>query len=100
MSIVTYIEASQGTLRVPDPAAGRGKLEWLVGIVPIVGFSPAVARRCAAIREALRRQGRRADSRSLDLVIAATAVEHDLTLVTRKLHDFRGIPNLRLHPSS
>jgi predicted nucleic acid-binding protein len=32
----------------------------------------------------------------MDLLIAATAIVHDLTLVTRNVTDFQGIPNLRL----
>jgi predicted nucleic acid-binding protein len=32
----------------------------------------------------------------MDLLIAATALEHDLTLVTRNLSHFSRIPELRL----
>jgi predicted nucleic acid-binding protein len=31
-----------------------------------------------------------------DAIIAATALEYDLTLITHNLSDFQGIPNLRL----
>jgi predicted nucleic acid-binding protein len=33
--------------------------------------------------------------RALDLIIAATALEHDLTLVTRNREDFQDIPGLQ-----
>lgn len=33
----------------------------------------------------------------MDLLIAATALEHDLTLLTYNLRDFRLIPDLKLH---
>jgi predicted nucleic acid-binding protein len=33
----------------------------------------------------------------MDLLIAATAVHHGLTLVTRNLRHFQRIPNLQLH---
>jgi predicted nucleic acid-binding protein len=33
--------------------------------------------------------------RTPDALIAATAVEHDLTLVTRNLQDFKGLRGLR-----
>lgn len=55
-----------------------------------------VARRCARLREALRRQGHRVNSRAFDLINAAIAIEHDLTLVTRNANDFRDIPNLKV----
>jgi predicted nucleic acid-binding protein len=32
-----------------------------------------------------------------DALIAATALVHDLTLVTRNTHDFAWVPDLRLH---
>ena len=43
----------------------------------------------------LRRQGQLIPD--LDLLIAATALAHDLTLVTRNRHHFERIPDLRLH---
>jgi tRNA(fMet)-specific endonuclease VapC len=100
MSVVTYMEAFQGTLREPDPAAAQAKLSALERDVPILSLSRAVAQRCAAIREGLRQQGRRVNSRALDLIIAATAVEHGLTLVTRNTRDYRDIPDLKLYESS
>jgi predicted nucleic acid-binding protein len=32
-----------------------------------------------------------------DLIIAATALEYGLTVVTRNVHDYRDIPGLSLH---
>jgi predicted nucleic acid-binding protein len=46
-----------------------------------------VAQRCARLREALRGDRRRVDARAFDLLVAATALEYDLTLVTRNLRD-------------
>jgi predicted nucleic acid-binding protein len=34
---------------------------------------------------------------ALDLLIAATALEYDLTLVTDNIEDFKDIPDLNLH---
>jgi tRNA(fMet)-specific endonuclease VapC len=96
ISIIAYMEAFQGTERDPEPAAAQAKLERFLDAAPIVPFSPAVARRCARLREALAKQGKRVRPRALDLIIAATALEYDLTLVTRNLRDFDDIPRLRL----
>ena len=99
MSVVSYMEAYPGTPREPDPVASELRLNALIESVPVVPFSPEVARRCARIGESLRHQGRRVGSRALDLVIAATAVEHDLVLVTRNTRDYRDVPGLSLYDS-
>jgi predicted nucleic acid-binding protein len=99
MSVVSYMEAYQGTLREPDPAASEARLHVLVASVSVLPLTPAVARRCARIREVLRQQGRRVGSRALDLIIAATALESGLTLVTRNLRDYRDVPGLVLYSS-
>jgi predicted nucleic acid-binding protein len=96
ISDVTYMEVFQGVNRSPDPQLATSWLNVLVTRAPIVPFSIAVAERCAGLREHLRGQGRRVRSRALDLIVAATAMEHGLTLVTRNKADYRDIPNLKL----
>jgi predicted nucleic acid-binding protein len=100
ISIVTYMEVYQGALRSPDPQLAQEELERFVAVVPILPLSPEVARRCAHLREELRGRGRRVRARALDLVIAATAVEHGLRLVTRNVADFEDIPELVLYAPS
>jgi len=46
-------------------------------------MSQTIARRCGVLRAELRAAGRSLRPRALDLLIAATALVHDLTLVTR-----------------
>lgn len=96
ISIVTYMEVYQSTLRAANPAEAQVRLTEYLDSVPILAFSESTARRCAEVREALRRQGKRVRQRALDLLIAATALEHDLTLVTRNRADFEDIPDLRI----
>ncbi len=55
----------------------------------------SVARRFALIRGLLRQRGELISQ--TDLLIAATAVEHGLTLVTRNVKDFQRIPELSLY---
>ncbi len=74
ISIITYLEAYQGILRSPDPAAAQERFDRMLAVVPVLPLSLAVARRCAELREALRQQGRRVRARAFDLVIAATAL--------------------------
>jgi predicted nucleic acid-binding protein len=95
VSIITYMELYQGTLQTPDPSQAQERLAALLETVPLLPLSPAVARRCAYLREELKNQGKRVRQRTLDLLIAATALEHNLTLVTRNREDFADIPELQ-----
>lgn len=99
MSAVSYMEAYQGIGRGANPARTAASLADLVTIVPVLPFHMEEARQCAEIREALRLGGRRVNPRALDLMIAATAIEHDLTLVTRNSRDYRDVPGLTLYRS-
>jgi predicted nucleic acid-binding protein len=94
LSIVTYMEVYQSTLRAADPPVAQAELAEYLASVPVLPFSEATARRCAVIREQLHNQGKRVRQRALDLLIAATALEHDLTLVTRNRDDFEDVPGL------
>ena len=100
ISIITYMEAYQGVERSPHPEEAQSKLTAFLNSVPVIPLTPAVAQRCARLRETLRKQGRRVNARSLDLIIAATALEYNLTLVTRNAEDYADIPGLKLYPPS
>lgn len=97
ISIITYLEVYQGTLRQPDPQQAESQLQAFLASVPLFPLTLAVARRCAQLRDDLRRQGKRVRPGALDLIIAATALEHGLTLVTKNWADFQDIPNLGLY---
>jgi len=70
--------------------------DWVIDLP----LSQAVARRCARLRHGLKQQGKRVHPRALDLIIAATALEHNLTLVTRNIIDYNDIPDLKLYQTS
>jgi predicted nucleic acid-binding protein len=54
-------------------------------------------KRFALVRGKLRREGQLiSDS---DILIAATALEHDLILFTYNIRHFNHIPNLKLYPN-
>ncbi len=97
ISIVTYLEACEGIERSPDRRVAEAKIAAFVSRIPVISLSRVVARRCAQLRHILRSQGKRVDRRALDLIIAATALAHDLTLVTRNIEDFHDIPDLKLY---
>ncbi len=97
ISIVTYMEAFQGVEQSSDLEKAREKFKTFLAGVLILPFSFAVAERCARLRKTLKHQNRRVNSRALDLIIAATALEYSLTLVTNNTGDFKDIPDLPLH---
>jgi tRNA(fMet)-specific endonuclease VapC len=95
ISIVTYMEVYQGVERSDNPEEAERRLASFLEAVPLLPVSPAVARRGARLRETLRSQGKRVANRALDLLIAATAIEYGLTLVTRNVRDYSDIPDLK-----
>lgn len=97
ISMITYMEAYQGVLRSPDPKQAQAKFQAFRQSVPVLPFSLSVAKRCAALREQLKQEGKRVKARALDLLNAAIALEHDLTLVTRNVEDYDDIPHLKLY---
>lgn len=52
--------------------------------------------RFAVLRGSLSRKLRQQIG-DMDMLIAATAIEHDMMLLTRNLKDFRHIPDLKLY---
>ncbi len=98
ISIVTYMEVYQGTLRKADVPQAQQDLATFLRNVPVLPFSQPVAVRCARVREQLLSQGKRVRPRALDLITAAIALEYNLTLVTRNRKDYDDIPGLLLYP--
>ena len=96
-SIITYVEAFEGTLKSDDPVTAQDKLHAGMRQFEVIRVSDEVARRCAWIRYDLRSRARRIRDRAMVLLIAATAIEYDLTLVTRNVDDYGDIPGLRLY---
>jgi len=64
----------------------------LLELLPILPFGAAEARRSALLRTGLTRRG--TPIGPYDLLIAATALEHRLTLITHNLREFRRVEGL------
>ena len=77
-----------------DPATVLGPLEDLAGQLEVLPFDETSAKRFGELRVVLSRGGVTVDS--VDLMIASTALAHDLTLVTDNTKHFMSIPGLRL----
>jgi predicted nucleic acid-binding protein len=96
ISAITYLELYQSALQNPHPEEAHARLAEFVAAIPIIDVTAQVARRCAILRFTLASEGRRVRDRAFDLVIAATALEHDLTLITYNKADYRDIEGLKL----
>jgi predicted nucleic acid-binding protein len=98
VSIVSYGELFEGALGAPDPGARLAQYRAFLDSFRLVPLSDPVMERFARTRKLLRDDGRLIPD--LDLLIGATAVHHDLTLLTRNLRHFGRIPDLRIHRPS
>jgi predicted nucleic acid-binding protein len=91
ISVVTLEELAFGVRRAaPAPRARLGR--WLDALLEsrpaLLDVSPTIARASGELRAAREARGRRVSQ--ADMLIAATALAHGLTLVTRNVRDFEG----------
>ena len=97
ISAITFGEVLEGVYLGRDPESSEQTFEQWVRAVQVLPIDEDVARHFARMRGDLRQRGMLiADT---DLLIAATALHHDLILVTRNQRHFGRIPNLRLFPA-
>lgn len=91
LSVVTLEELTFGIARA-KPVTGPRLARWLDALLnarPILlDVTPAIARASGELRAARGARGRRVAQ--ADMLIAATALAHGLTLVTRNIRDFEG----------
>lgn len=98
LSILTHSEVHAGILGSRDPKAAERVFRAFMRGVTILGINQRVSRTNARIRRDLRARKLPVDNRSIDLLIAATAITYDLTLLTRNVRDYRDIGGLKIHP--
>lgn len=70
-------------------------LRQFLALFTVLYLSDSIMGRFARLRYELRRQGSLIPD--FDLIIAATALERDLTVLTFNVRHFARIPSLRLH---
>ena len=74
-------------------AANLRRLREFFQVFPSIPFDDRAADRYGSVRAHLRREGKEVGSN--DLMIAAIAVEHDVTLVSHNHREFDRVPGLR-----
>lgn len=93
ISVVTHVELEGGVHARPQfAAARRASLDILMQSLIVLAFGDECLKAYRAIVEA----SEYARQRILDRMIAATALVHDLPLITCNGADFRDVPGLRL----
>ena len=97
ISIISFSEIYEGIYGSRDPNRAESIFRAFLREVTVLGVSRSVAKRNGIIRQELRRQRHQITHRALDLLIAATALEYDLTLVSRNLNDYSDIADLKLY---
>lgn len=95
ISTITYGEVYEGIVLGPQRRINEDALNEFLRVADVVQLTRPIMRRDARIRGELRRVGRRLED--TDLLIAATALDHDVTLVTRNVNHFTRVPGLRLY---
>lgn len=95
VSIVSYGELFEGAVGAPDPATELARFRRFLARLALLPLDDPTIERFAYLRVDLRRRGQLIPD--LDLLIAATALQHDLTLITRNTRHFARLPELRLY---
>lgn len=96
ISSITVFELAYGVENSPveTQAGNKRALTYFLQPLNIIDFSTQDAYHTAQIRADLKRKG--TPIGAYDLQIAATALTHDLTLVTNNTKEFERIPHLKL----
>ena len=95
ISVITVGELYEGTYRSPDPQMRMNQLRQFLSQFPVLPVTQPIVEVFAAERARLRAQG--TPIADFDLLIASTALHHNLTLVTRNLRHFRRVSGLRIY---
>ena len=99
ISVVTVSELLMGVHRADNEARRKRRSEFVEAIlagVSVLDFTIAVARRHAHLYAQLSQQGRLIGAH--DMIIAATALHHNLSLLTDNVEEFSRVPGLRVIP--
>jgi predicted nucleic acid-binding protein len=96
ISSITYGEIYDGIYSGRNAVAHERDFTKVLRFIDVVPLTRTIMKRFARLRGSLRRQGLLIPDR--DLLIAATALHHDLVLVTRNIRHFDRVSDLRLCP--
>lgn len=94
LSVVSLAELWEGIYFSRKPGEDAAQLRDFIGGVSVIGISEETCQIFGRLRGTLRPTGKSIPN--FDLLIAATALEHGLTLLSNNRRHFESIPGLRL----
>lgn len=95
ISVITYGEIYEGVYYGRQPQQAEKAFRQFLRGVSVLPLTRPTMRQFARLRGELRRQGRIIPD--ADLLIASTALNHDLTLLTRNRAHFERVKDLSLY---
>lgn len=98
ISIVAVGEIYEGAFGFPDPEAMLAAFREFLDDYVVLPLTDPIVERFARVRADLRRRGQLIPD--LDLLIGATALQHDLALLTRNVRHYGRIPGLTFSRSN
>jgi toxin FitB len=96
ISVITVEEIACGLASRPNPRVEEAIAKLLNEQCAVLDVTAAIAARAGHLRGELRRQG--LARTQADMLIAATALEHRMPVVTRNVRDFEGLGLPLLNP--
>ena len=94
LSIISVAELWEGVCFSKDRERSQAILEEFLAGVIVLGIDEEICKRFGQLRGLLRQQGRLVGD--FDLLIAASALRHDLTMLTNNRRHFERVEGLRL----
>ncbi|MEA3266766.1 MAG: type II toxin-antitoxin system VapC family toxin [Candidatus Fermentibacteria bacterium] len=94
ISVVTYGELVYGACKSQSVTANQAKIHRLAEIFPIINISSSVMETFGELKASLEQSGKIIDD--MNLIIASTAITHNLVLVTNNEKHFRRIEGLEI----
>jgi tRNA(fMet)-specific endonuclease VapC len=94
LSVVSAAELWEGVFYSRDPKRSQETLEVFLSGVDLLGLDEEICKRFGHLRGSMRKRGQTIGD--FDLLIAATALRHSLTLLTNNRKHFEGIAGLEI----
>lgn len=94
ISVITYGELAHGAKKSRDRQKNMATVRRLSELFPVVDVTKSIMETFAELKTELQRQGKIIED--MDLIIAATAISMNYTLVTNNEKHFSRIPGLKI----